>query len=88
VKCFSVLLQLHYKQTVTAIFALRRACCGVFCEARTEYKKLASNCTVSYRPVLSSERAPYRKNNKAIGTRQRIRVKSYHGPQRGALFQN
>jgi hypothetical protein len=31
---------------------------------------------VSYRPVLSSERAPYRKNNKAIVTKERIRIKS------------
>jgi hypothetical protein len=28
-----------------------------------------SDCTVSYRPVLSSERAPYRKNTKAIVTK-------------------
>jgi hypothetical protein len=43
----------------------------------------ASDCTVSYSPVLSSERAPYRKNNKAIVTKERIRIKSGHGPQRG-----
>jgi hypothetical protein len=32
-----------------------------------------SGCTVSCRPVLSSERAPYRKNNKTIVTKERIR---------------
>jgi hypothetical protein len=42
-----------------------------------------SDCTVSYRPVLSSERAAYRKNNKAIVTKERIRIKSYQGSQRG-----
>jgi hypothetical protein len=47
-----------------------------------------SDCTVSYRPVLSSERAPYRKNNKAIVTKERIRIKSGHGPQRGARYQD
>jgi hypothetical protein len=35
--------------------------------------------TVSYRPVLSSERAPYRKNNKASVTKERIRIKSGQG---------
>jgi hypothetical protein len=47
-----------------------------------------SDCTVSYRPVLSSERAPFRKNNKAIVTKERIRIKSGHGPQKGALYQD
>jgi hypothetical protein len=45
-------------------------------------------CTVCYiSAVLSSERAPYRKNNKAIVTRERIRIKSGHGLQRGARYQ-
>jgi hypothetical protein len=43
--------------------------------------------TVSYRPVLSSERASYRKNNKAIDTKERVRIKSGHGPQRAARYQ-
>jgi hypothetical protein len=43
--------------------------------------------TVSYRPVLLSERAPYRKNNKAIVTKEMIRIKSGHWPQRGARYQ-
>jgi hypothetical protein len=43
---------------------------------------------LSYRLVLSSERAPYRKNNKAIVTKERIRIKSGHGPQRGARYQD
>jgi hypothetical protein len=47
-----------------------------------------SDCTVSYRPVLSSERASYRKNNKAIVTKERIRIKSGHGPQRRARYQD
>jgi hypothetical protein len=41
-----------------------------------------SDCIVSYRPVLSSEREPYGKNNEAIVAKQRIRIKSGHGPQR------
>jgi hypothetical protein len=45
-----------------------------------------SDCTVSYRPVLSSERPPYRKNNKAIVTKESIRLKSGHGLQRGARY--
>jgi hypothetical protein len=44
--------------------------------------------TVSYRPVLSSERAPYRKKNKAIVTKEGIRIKSGHGPQTGARYQD
>jgi hypothetical protein len=47
-----------------------------------------SDCTVSYRPVLSSERAPYRKNNTAIATRERIKIQSGHGPQKGARYQD
>jgi hypothetical protein len=47
-----------------------------------------SDCTVSYRPVLSSERASYRKNSKAIVTRERIRIKSSHGPQGGSRYQD
>jgi hypothetical protein len=43
---------------------------------------------LSYRPVLSSERGPYKKNNKAIVTKERIRIKSGHGPQRGARYQD
>jgi hypothetical protein len=43
---------------------------------------------IYYRPVLSSERAPNRKNNKAIVTKERIRIKSGHGPQRGARYQD
>jgi hypothetical protein len=43
-----------------------------------------SDCTVSYRPVLSSERATYRKNNKVIVTKEKIRIKSGHGPQKGS----
>jgi hypothetical protein len=35
-----------------------------------------SDYTVSYRPVLSSERAPYRNSNKAVVTKERIRIKS------------
>jgi hypothetical protein len=47
-----------------------------------------SDCTVGHRPVLSSERAPYRKNNKATVTKKKIRIKSVHGPQRGARYQD
>jgi hypothetical protein len=47
-----------------------------------------NDCTVSNRPVFSSERAPYRKNNKAIVTKERVRIKSDHGPQRGARYQD
>jgi hypothetical protein len=43
--------------------------------------------TLNYRPVLSSERAPYSKN-KTIVTKKRIRIKSGHGPQRGARYQD
>jgi hypothetical protein len=46
------------------------------------------DCTVSYRPVLSSERVPYRKKNKAIVTIERIKIKSGHGSQRGARYQD
>jgi hypothetical protein len=42
------------------------------------------DCTVSYRPVLSSKRAPYRKKNKAIVTIERIRIKSGHGLEKGS----
>jgi hypothetical protein len=52
------------------------------------YISSISHCTISYRPVLSSERAPYRENNKAIVTKERIRIKSGHGPQRGARYQD
>jgi hypothetical protein len=44
--------------------------------------------TGSYRPVLSSEREPYKKNSKAVVTKERIRIKSGHGPQRGARYQD
>jgi hypothetical protein len=44
--------------------------------------------TLNYRPVLSSERAHNRKNNKTIVTKERIRIKSGHGPQRGARYQD
>jgi hypothetical protein len=47
-----------------------------------------SDCTVSNRLVLSSERAPYRKNNKAIITKERIRIKSGLGLQREARYQD
>jgi hypothetical protein len=40
-----------------------------------------SGCTVSYRPVLSSERPPYKKNNKEIVTKEGIRIKSGHWPE-------
>jgi hypothetical protein len=46
-----------------------------------------SDCTVTYRPVLSSERGSYRKN-KATVTKERIRIKSGHGPPRGARYQD
>jgi hypothetical protein len=39
------------------------------------------------RSVLSSEKAPYRKNNKAIITIERIKIKSGHGPQKGVRYQ-
>jgi hypothetical protein len=39
-------------------------------------------------PVLSSERAPNRKNNIAIVTKERTRIKSGLGPQRGARYQD
>jgi hypothetical protein len=38
----------------------------------------------SYRSVLSSERAPYGKNNKVIVTKERIKIRFGHVPQRGA----
>jgi hypothetical protein len=47
-----------------------------------------SDCTVSYRPIFSSERAPNGKNNKAIVTKERIRIKSGHVPQRGSRYQD
>jgi hypothetical protein len=40
--------------------------------------------TLNYRPILSSERAPNRKNIKTIVTKERIRIKSGHGPQKGS----
>jgi hypothetical protein len=43
-----------------------------------------SDYTVSYRPAFSSERAPYIKSNKAIVTKERIRIKSWHRSQRGS----
>jgi hypothetical protein len=46
------------------------------------------DCTVSNRPVLSSERALCRKNNKAIVTKERIRITSGHGPKMGARNQD
>jgi hypothetical protein len=49
---------------------------------------LLPDCTVSYRPVLSSERTPYRNNNKAIVTKERIRIKSGYWPQRGTQYQD
>jgi hypothetical protein len=42
----------------------------------------------NYERVLSSERAPYRKNNKAIVSKEKIRIKSGQGPQRGARYQD
>jgi hypothetical protein len=45
-----------------------------------------SDC--SYRPVLSSERAPYKNINIAIVTRGTIRIKPDHGPKRGARYQD
>jgi hypothetical protein len=47
-----------------------------------------SDCTVSYRPVLSSEREPYRKKKQENVTKETIRIKSGHGPQRGARYQD
>jgi hypothetical protein len=44
--------------------------------------------TLNYRAILTSERAPYRKKNKAIVTKEMIRIKSGHGPQRGARYQD
>jgi hypothetical protein len=44
-------------------------------------------CTASYSPVLPSERAPYRKNNKII-VKRKEKIKSDHGPQRGARCQD
>jgi hypothetical protein len=49
---------------------------------------IISDCTVSYRPFLSSDRALYRKNNKTIDSKERIRVKSGHGSQRGLRYQD
>jgi hypothetical protein len=43
-----------------------------------------SDCTISYRPVLSSERSHYRKWKQILVTKERIRIKSGHGHQRGA----
>jgi hypothetical protein len=43
-----------------------------------------SDCAVSYRPVLSSERVPYRNNKKEL----LIRIKSGYGPHRGARYQD
>jgi hypothetical protein len=47
-----------------------------------------TDCTESYRPVLSSERALYGKNNKVIVTKERAKIRSGHGPQRGAQYQD
>jgi hypothetical protein len=43
---------------------------------------------LNYRPVLSSERVLYRKKKQAIVTKERIRIKSGHGPQKGARYQD
>jgi hypothetical protein len=48
---------------------------------------LTAQCT-SYRPVLSSERTPYKKNNKAFVTKERIRIKSGHRSQRESRYQD
>jgi hypothetical protein len=40
-----------------------------------------SNYTVSYRPVLSSEREPYRKKKQAIAPKERIKIKSVMDPK-------
>jgi hypothetical protein len=39
-----------------------------------------SDCTANYRPVLSSERAPYMKKKESVKQRK---LNSGHGPQRG-----
>jgi hypothetical protein len=43
-----------------------------------------SDCSVSYRPVLSSERASCRKNNKAIVTIGRIKIKIWSRAPKGS----
>jgi hypothetical protein len=40
-----------------------------------------SDCTVSYRPVLSSERAHYGQWKQIIVSKERIRIKSAHAPK-------
>jgi hypothetical protein len=42
---------------------------------------------VARKMTLSSERASYKKNNKAIVTKESIKIKSGHGPQKGAQYQ-
>jgi hypothetical protein len=46
-----------------------------------------TNCTASYRHVLSSGRAHYKKNNKVI-VKRRENIKSGHGPQRVPRYQD
>jgi hypothetical protein len=43
---------------------------------------------VARKLTLSSERAPYTKNNRAIVTKERIKIKAGHGPKRGARYQH
>jgi hypothetical protein len=43
-----------------------------------------SDCAVSYRPVLSSEKVPYRKNNKASVTTERIGIKIWSWAPKGS----
>jgi hypothetical protein len=43
--------------------------------------------TLNYRPVLSSERAPNRKNIKTIVTKERKGLNLVMGPPRGARYQ-
>jgi hypothetical protein len=43
-----------------------------------------SDCTLSYRPVLSSERVPYRNKNKGIVAKEGIKIKSGHWSPKGS----
>jgi hypothetical protein len=47
-----------------------------------------TDCTTNYKPVLSSERVPPRQRAKQFSSKRKDKVKSCHGPQRGARHED
>jgi hypothetical protein len=42
-----------------------------------------SDCNTNYRPVLSSDRAPYMNKLVIVGEKKKVHLKSVMGPKRG-----